>query len=482
MPPANPGSRTALITWTVVTSFLFVIATIFAIYFYVEGSRLDKLNSDLKAKYNGIVAEGALNSAEIALLNDLKGKPETGYSGTAMDVAMQRGDKLAKLIAGQAAQSPEVAMTSATAAMTSAQEKAKRVGLNIAPDSLLSAVNLLSDAVVQRSTEAANANANAAQATEQLKQAQANAEEQAKRFQEDLAKSQAEASAAAESVVAMTAQKDTQLQQSADDINQRLKQTQDALDKANIQIADLSTQVENKQKEVANVQDKLKEIRPDVNKPLLRQADGHIVRLPGQGICFIDLGSGDQIIPGMTFEVYDRIEGIPPPGDPGTDENLPRGKAAVEVVRVGPTSSQCRIVNVTPGATLTEGDLIYNLVYDRNTKNRFLVYGSFDLDRDGRATPQEGEVIKRLVTQWGGEIVDNVTVNTDFVVLGKEPVIPTLTPEEKDDPVQRAIYDRAVQESEAYNDLSKRATDYRIPVLNQNRFLYMIGYFELASR
>jgi hypothetical protein len=76
------------------------------------------------------------------------------------------------------------------------------------------------------------------------------------------------------------------------------------------------------------------------------------------------------------------------------------GKASIEVVRVGNTTSECRITRTSRGATLSEGDLIANLVYDKNTKYNFLVYGNFDLDRNGVATPQDAEVIKRLITQW----------------------------------------------------------------------------------
>ena len=38
MPPVNQGNRAALVTWTVITSFLFITATILAIYFYVDAS------------------------------------------------------------------------------------------------------------------------------------------------------------------------------------------------------------------------------------------------------------------------------------------------------------------------------------------------------------------------------------------------------------------------------------------------------------
>ena len=49
MPPITPqGSRTALITWTVVTTVLFVTATIFAIYFYVDANRTREEQQTLK--------------------------------------------------------------------------------------------------------------------------------------------------------------------------------------------------------------------------------------------------------------------------------------------------------------------------------------------------------------------------------------------------------------------------------------------------
>jgi hypothetical protein len=254
------------------------------------------------------------------------------------------------------------------------------------------------------------------------------------------------------------------------------------LDESNQQNQELQRQVATLTSEMRKVQDKLSEMRPDVNRPVTSQGDGRIVRLPGNGTAYIDLGRSDQLIAGMTFEVYDRNEGIPPIGDPANDINLPKGKGSLEVTKVGVTSSECRIVNTAPGAAMVEGDIVANLIYDKNTKNKFLVYGTFDLTRSGKPNVQDAEIIKRLITQWGGQIVDEINVDTDFVVLGAEPDVPVLTREEREDPVQKAIYDRAVAEAEAYANLSAKARDYRIPILNQNRLLYMIGYHELSKR
>ena len=66
MPPVNQGSRTALVTWTVVTSFLFVLATIFAIYYYVDANKMTNINDTLTKKYHDVVPESALVGPELA--------------------------------------------------------------------------------------------------------------------------------------------------------------------------------------------------------------------------------------------------------------------------------------------------------------------------------------------------------------------------------------------------------------------------------
>lgn len=131
---------------------------------------------------------------------------------------------------------------------------------------------------------------------------------------------------------------------------------------------------------------------------------------------------------------------------------------------------------------LSEGDLIENLVYDPNTKYNFYVYGTFDLAGNGRPTAADGEVIKRLVTQWGAKIVDNVNVDTDFVVLGKEPTLPNFTKEEQEQPLNADKLAKAQAELEKYQEVVQTARDLHIPVLNQNRFLYYVGYYDQAKR
>ena len=61
-PPANQGSRAVLVTWTVITAILFVTATVFAIYFYVDASKVTELSKTNSAKYADIIDDSALGN------------------------------------------------------------------------------------------------------------------------------------------------------------------------------------------------------------------------------------------------------------------------------------------------------------------------------------------------------------------------------------------------------------------------------------
>ena len=82
----------------------------------------------------------------------------------------------------------------------------------------------------------------------------------------------------------------------------------------------------------------------------------------------------------------------------------------------------------------------------------------------------------------GQTVNAKVNVDTDFVVLGKEPVIPTFTKEELQEPINAAKLAQANAEKDAYDAIKTQAVEFHIPILNQNRFLYFIGYYEMAQR
>jgi hypothetical protein len=263
--------------------------------------------------------------------------------------------------------------------------------------------------------------------------------------------------------------------------NTTLGQAQQQNEQLTSQLNQANATIKQRDQQIEQLTQRLRGIRVNPNEASIQKPDGEIVRLPGNNLVVINLGLGDQVVQGMTFEVYDKNIGVPALGADGTREgDMPTGKASIEVVRILPGYSECRIIRKEPGYNLVQGDLVVNLVYDKTQKYNFVVYGSFDLDADGRPSQGDAEVIRRLITQWGGNVVNEVNVNTDFVVMGIEPQVEAAPP--ADNAVEQAAHQRALQELDRYLDVRKQAMSLNIPILNQNRFLNFVGYTSQAAR
>lgn len=157
---------------------------------------------------------------------------------------------------------------------------------------------------------------------------------------------------------------------------------------------------------------------PSSAEPLAiaRKPLGQILRaLPGDALVHISLGRDDGVTLGMAFSVYSSDERVPASG---------RGKASVEVVNVNKGTSECRVVSPpSPDDPILQGDFVGNLVLsrNRNKKTTFCVVGDFDIDFDGMVDVRGREKVIALVRSWGGEVVEDVTPLTDYVVAGAEP-------------------------------------------------------------
>lgn len=487
MPPINnQGSRAPLITTLVIFTILFVTATIFAIYFNVQLQESQRLFNDYKKTYNGVVADTAFNTPEFTALKTLAADQSGGMNrATVLDVALKQRNDLAQAITGVPSVDPAPAQKAAAEALTSATAKLKQasVSLTLPPTGLTGAVAALTNDVVAQQQKIGQLNTELAAAQKSLTDANEGIAAASAKRDKDLADARAEDASELQKV-------NDQFKSNSDMIAQLQKDQKDQQDKAQTaaqaaqtQLAKFQQQLTQAAKDLAASQAKLVSHRVNPDNAALRQADGKIIRVTGNNICYINLGQGDQVSPGLTFEVYDKATGIPPiPENASGDEQLPVGKASIEITRVGATSSECRIVQTAPGAILSEGDLIENLVYDPNVKYNFFVYGNFDLANTGRPNPADEEVIKRLITQWGAKVTDQLNVDTDFVVLGKEPVLPNFSKEELQQPLNQDKLDKAQKELDKYQQIAQTARELHIPILNQNRFLYYVGYYDQAKR
>jgi hypothetical protein len=202
--------------------------------------------------------------------------------------------------------------------------------------------------------------------------------------------------------------------------------------------------------------------------------DGSIVSVnTAANEVFISLGRRDNVVLGMTFEVYNNESAI----RPDEDGNYPPGKATLEVVRIDRGTSVARILRQSRGNPIIAGDVIANALFDPQKTYRFVVFGLFDTDGDGDFTLAESDAVRGIISEWGGIVTDEVTGDTDFVVLGSRPVLGPEPPSTSPTPVIMAYLDRR-EEQQRYDDLFDVARRTSIPVLNLNRLYTLTGLAE----
>ena len=483
-PPMSPqGSRAGLITAVVVMSILFVTSAIFAFYYSAEFRNASRERDQLRTtnqqfassefqqdpafqdvlalrdsdpKFQGMSAAQILASQRDTANTRLAGVPNLARAEDKYKQAL--GAATAKEV-GEAGvtvtanSSLADAVISLSKGMLDQANQAQTVG-----EQLAATQKQLEEEVKQRETVLAERDAKITEQGQQLEQAMTELASRGQAGDQSVAKVQQEASRA-------------------------IKSAQQEASKRQKVIAERDAAISDLQIKLDAAVSKLRQYRPVSTKEnIVRQSDGEVVRVPGRDNVFINLGKGDQISPGMTFEVYDRFSGVPELGPDGTNPEgeMPQGKASIEVVRVGPGQSECRIVRLTQGQSVIERDVVANLVYDKNAKYNFVVFGDFDLDQDGTPRPGDADVIKRLITGWGGRLQNGVNVNTNFVVLGVEPEVPAPDENETATDIQRR--EELQRQLDSYLQVRSEAIKLNIPVMNQNRFLYYVGYFEQSQR
>ena len=185
---------------------------------------------------------------------------------------------------------------------------------------------------------------------------------------------------------------------------------------------------------------------------------------------YLDLGRDANLRLGMAFNVFDADELIK------VDNSQITGKAIVEIIRIEPTTSVARVVEIQDRARLETGDKVANIAFDPNRVFTFFVYGQFDLNNDGDIDLDDTSRVRNLILDSGGELAENLTFEVEYLVLGVEPEFPD-KPQDTTDLLAMKEYRVQLENYQAYQDLIAQAQALNIPVLNQNRFLDLIGYY-----
>ncbi|MFA6133644.1 MAG: BRCT domain-containing protein [Phycisphaerae bacterium] len=233
----------------------------------------------------------------------------------------------------------------------------------------------------------------------------------------------------------------------------------------NEQIGNYEVTLASRDQMVQTLRDELDKKRPMMGQSS-RKPDGKIMQvLDRDKICYIDIGSRDRVVPGLTFSVYPGT-GIPENGE---------GKAKLIVTNVKDSVSECRIVEQSGNNPIITGDLVANLAFDPQRVYTFVVQGDFDLRNTGEPSTENAQEVRAMIKKFGGQLADNVDVKTDFVVLGEEPrSVPK--PSESAPETSWAVYHAQMEQLNHYQEIKKAAIDLHVPVLNTNRFLALMGY------
>ena len=276
-------------------------------------------------------------------------------------------------------------------------------------------------------------------------------------------------------------------------LNKFMKEAEDQRRELVLRLEDAQTQIAKLTAEIRDLRLRILNFggKTDV---AIGEADGRVVRVNGAtGEVYINLGKKDRMTPGLPFTAYDPRTGV----RFGTDESA-QGNGSIEVIQVGEEMSLCRVTRSTKDRAIQADDLIANIVYhnDRTRKFHFTVFGDFDLDGDGVATAAERDRLIVLIKSWGGQVDDDVTSQTDYLVLGAKPKAPLLDQSEPEPAATGTAATEAAaaapasapaivggvgevrtKEQERYDQLEIAAKRLAIPVLNANRFLSMVGYY-----
>jgi len=257
----------------------------------------------------------------------------------------------------------------------------------------------------------------------------------------------------------------------------QLDQTRKDLSAMNDTLLKTQAQLKDAQDRMRLAQEELAKIEPGPDTAVLAQKpDGQVILVDDKAqVVHLNIGSNERVYPGLTFTVYDRGTSVSEDG---------KGKAEIKVFDVANNYSAARILNPDINKPILQGDVVANLIWDSARTNVFVAAGDFDLDKDGELDIDADARIEALVKKWGGQMADSITIDTDFLVLGKQPTVlkaPTLE-EQEVDPRAMEKHQASLQRLERYNQLRDQAQNLWIPVFTYEKFLHFIGYNSLVSQ
>lgn len=473
--PARRRKQSNAMLYTLITFVgLFIATTTTAVIYYVKAEEHRTARADLQREMQELA-----NDSERGKLSGMIGEKlsRKSYIGS---MIVYVDDALTMIVGGvPAPDSAEIKAKNARKAVANALEVAKN-HIDVGDPNTIGLVPAIKSLVAQLDNTVKAKLDTENQLTEQLerikKADEVNAAE-SERLLAEKAKLQAQVTAIEQDYVELSALLRQTTTEQVQTLTKERDQAKEDLEVLNGTLLLAQAELKTAQDRMKLAQDKVAMIEPGPDSAVLaHQFDGKVILIDNEAqVVHLNIGSNEHVYPGLTFTVYDRGTSIPKDG---------KGKSEIKVFDVSKTYSAARIVESKINKPILEGDVVANLIWDADRTNVFVVAGDFDIDNDGRLDADGIDKIERLVKKWGGEMTDSISVDTDFLVLGKQPTVlrkPTIE-EEEIDPRAIAKYQASLQDLSRYNQLRDQAQSLWIPVFTYEKFLYFVGYNSQVSQ
>ncbi len=441
---------------------LFLLATAAAVLLWVQADNLRSRNRQLEDNYRRAATVQELSNPSPAVREMLSEYDRSPQRMTVLTQQASRIEELGALITG--------ARSGFAAAKAAADQLAQDLGTTLGRG-LVTEAREMHQELARRWSELDDLRAQNADLAEKLRQKDESIAELTASFTAQIDRLKADMAALEEKIKQTHEEFVAEQQRARKELEDRRAELSMEIASKNQRIRQLETDMAAKDETIERLRGELDKKRGGGADVATRQADGKLLEVSDrQDVCYVNLGTRDRVVPGLTFTVY------PPTGIPESGE----GKAKIVVTNVRDTISECRIVERTGSDPVISGDLVANVAYDPQRTFVFVVDGQFDLRGRGEVSSEDVKEVKLLIQQYGGQIADQVDVRTDFVVLGTEPVRPE-RPSENAPETVRAVYEARRREFNRYQETLEAAKNMHVPILNTNRFLALIGYSNKAS-
>ena len=468
--PAGKGQSNATLYALITFVALFLISTVAAVMFYLNWEDLKTANKEAIKDKNDLVSSSDFRQLGSIIGEKVNGEPR-------ITTLMNYYNEIYTMVTGQLPQedmSAQTKLEEIKEMLTSALSQADQQALGNIPTSSPNLIGTIATLSVYSSEQRDIANDLSNEVTDLIDRLAINeedSEEYAQRLQAEKDDLQRMVDQIQNSYDGIRDDLDAKIEEQVLSLQNKLDEKNADIYETNQKLLQLQASYDETDTTRKRLELQLEGIKPKPNIEVEAfKADARVISADLlTGLVYIDIGSLDKVYKGLTFAVYDKSAPIPADG---------KGKADIEVFELNDHVAVARIVKNDIKNPIIPDDVVVNLIWNKNTPNVFVISGDFDFDSDGNIDRDGVEKVERLVHMWGGRVTDKVNINTDFVVLGEAPFVPSKpnTDQMDFDPILLEKYEKAIQDREEYNNIKDLAGNLSIPVFDTKRFKNLIGY------